>query len=66
LPAPQRRNDFAAAVLDNTTLSVHEARRKFAARWGVVAFTEAGRFADSSTGLADSCTMSASTTAPST
>ena len=44
--------------LDNTTLSAHaEARHKFAARWGVVAFTEAGWFADSFTGLADSRTI---------
>lgn len=44
--------------LDNTTLSVHaEARHKLATRWGVVAFTEAGWFADSFTGLADSRTI---------
>jgi hypothetical protein len=44
--------------LDNYTLSVHaEARHKFAARWGGVAFTEAGWFADSFSGLADSRTI---------
>jgi hypothetical protein len=44
--------------LDNYTLSVHaEARHKLAPRWGVVAFTEAGRFADSFSGLADGRTI---------
>ncbi len=44
--------------LDSQTLSVHaEARHKFAERWGVVAFTEAGWFADSFSGLSDSRTI---------
>jgi len=40
--------------MDNYTLSTHaETRYKFAARWGVVAFIEAGTYADTFSGLAD-------------
>lgn len=40
--------------MDNYTLSTHaETRYKFAARWGAVAFVEAGTYADTFSGLAD-------------
>ena len=40
--------------MDNDTLSTHaEIRYKFAARWGAVAFVEAGTYADTFSGLAD-------------